>query len=87
MLIEDPTTDDDNNNKRFRLGKKSNLVPISEDTSTNTKVKTMQISLHSWELLKNHSRKYHAQPMLYDEIIEELCTFWNEKHEQKYFLT
>ena len=46
-----------------------------------------KISLDTFELLKNHSRKYYNQVMSYDEIIEELCTFWNEKHEQKWFLT
>lgn len=33
------------------------------------------------------AKKFHSQPMSYDEIIEELCTFYNSNHEQKYFLT
>jgi hypothetical protein len=68
-----------------RLGKMSKLIEKSNDTTTTTKI--MQISLHSWELLQNHSRKYHDQPISYDEIIKELCSFYNEKHEQKYFLS
>jgi hypothetical protein len=66
--------------KLFKLGKMSNLV--EDDKSKITK--TISISLHSFELLCNHSRKYHTpeeQPISYDQCIEELCTFYNEKHE------
>ena len=83
-----------NDNKRFKLGKMTNLKIVttttkskSKTTSTKKPTKTMIISLDTFELLKNHSRKYYNQVMNYDEIIEELCTLWNEKHEQKWFLT
>jgi hypothetical protein len=61
----------------IKLGKMSNLI------QNDNKTKTMQISLHTFELLQKHSRKYNSQPISYDEIIEELCTFYNEQHEQK----
>jgi hypothetical protein len=74
----------------IKLGKISNLVPSEENnnnTTTAATTKLMQISLHSFELLQNHSRKFHDQPISYDEIIEELCKYWNSNHKQKWFLT
>jgi hypothetical protein len=63
------------------------MSKLINQSNNNTTTKTMQISLHSFELLQNHSRKFHNQPMPYDDIIEELCNYWNENHEQKWFLT
>ena len=94
MLIESG-----NDNKRFRLGKMSNLKIVTTTTNTNntttkrktpppppkTKTRTMKISEPVYELLRNHSRKYYDQPISYDEILEELCTFYNQHHEQKWF--
>ena len=64
-------------------------IPADTDTDTNTdqKTKTMQISFHSFQLLQNHSMEYHAaedQPISYDQCLQELCNFWNLKHNQKY---
>ena len=56
-------------------------------TNTDQKTKIMQISLHSFHLLQNHSMEYHAaedQPISYDQCIQELCIFWNSEHGQKY---
>ncbi len=58
-----------------------------ENSTTIPQTKTMIISHASFELLCSHSRKYHNQPISYDEIIEELCTFYNANHKQKWFLT
>jgi hypothetical protein len=47
-------------------------------TDTVQKTKTMEISSHSFQLLQDHSRKYHSeedQPVSFDECIYELCTF------------
>jgi hypothetical protein len=74
--------EDTANKKFFKLGKMSSLI---EEKIT----KTISISLTSWELLQNHSSKYHTleeQPVSYDQCIIELCTFYNANHEQKYFL-
>jgi hypothetical protein len=79
FLIESPAE-----KKNIKLGKMSNLVPSEENNNNTTATKLMQISLHSFELLQNHSRKFHEQPISYDEIIEELCNFWNEQHKTKY---
>lgn len=79
------------------MGKMSSLKPIITDTTNTTtttkrktpppkKTRTMKISEPVYELC-NHSRKYHDQPISYDEILEELCTFYNKNHEQKWFLT
>jgi hypothetical protein len=77
--------EDTANKKFFKLGKMSSLV--EGDKSTITKI--ISISFHSFELLQNHSSKYHTleeQPISYDQCILELCTFYNANHEQKYFL-
>ena len=73
------------------LGKRISLRHIVTTTSTvkkhkkTPKTRTMKISEPAYELLRNHSRKYHEQPISYDDIIGELCNYWNAKHEQKYF--
>jgi hypothetical protein len=74
------------------LGRYVGLRPITTTTITttehddnNNKTKIMQISLHSFNLLCNHSHKYHDQPISYDECIEELCTFYNKEHQTNYF--
>ena len=79
------------------IGRLVNLNPINftitnTDTTTNIKrktpppkMRTMKISEQVHELLRNHSRKYHNQPISYNEIIEELCKFYNEHHDQKYW--
>jgi hypothetical protein len=49
---------------------------INSDTVKNTK--TMEISIRSFQLLQDHSRKYHSseeQPISYDQCIYELCNF------------
>jgi hypothetical protein len=56
-----------------------------EDDDLPTTYKTMKISYNIYEKLRDHSHKYHDQPISYDEIIDELCTFYNEQHEKKYF--
>jgi hypothetical protein len=51
------------------------------------KTKAMEISIHSFKLLQDHSRKYHSteeQPLSYDQCIIELCNFWNENHNIPY---
>jgi hypothetical protein len=63
------------------LGRYVNLTPIKTDQ------KTMQISLHSFHLLQNHSIEYHSaedQPISYDQCIQELCNFWNSEHGQNH---
>jgi hypothetical protein len=75
--------EDTANKKFFKLGKMSSLVEGDKSKIT----KTISISLTSWELLQNHSAKYYTleeQPISYDEIIQEVCNFYNEKNEQKY---
>ena len=63
------------------FGNLTNLKPVITTTTANTNKtndttkttkKIMRISLETFEKLKNHSRKYHDQPISYDEIIEEL---------------
>jgi hypothetical protein len=52
-------------------------------SDTVKKTKTMEISIHSFKLLQDHSKKYHSaeeQPVSYDQCIYELCSFWNEQH-------
>jgi ABC-type phosphate/phosphonate transport system ATPase subunit len=76
IIIEDTA-----NEKFFKLGKMSSLI---SDKSTMTK--TISISLHSFELLQNHSSKYHTleeQPISYDEIIQEVCNFYNKEHDEQ----
>ena len=77
-----------------------NLVSLKRISTNNTTIdqsdnndydddfltyKTMKISYNIYEKLRDHSHKYHDQPISYDEIIDELCTFYNEEHERKYF--
>ena len=45
--------------------------------------KTMKISYNIYEQLRDHSHKYQHQPISYDEIIDELCTFYNKQYEKK----
>ena len=73
----------------YGFGRYTNLKPIITTTKRKAPKETriMKISEPVYELLRNHSRKYHDQVMSYDDIIEELCSFWNEHHEQKWFLT
>ncbi|HET7642207.1 MAG TPA: hypothetical protein VFK40_01760 [Nitrososphaeraceae archaeon] len=68
-------------NKLSKMGNKSNLVDPTKKT------KTMEISLNSWELLNEHGKKFHdaeEYPVSYDTCIQELCSFWNEKHNSPY---
>ncbi len=61
---------------------------IEDDDITNNATyctKIMRITPQIFEKLTDHSHKYHDQPISYDEIIDELCTFYNEQHEKKYF--
>jgi hypothetical protein len=82
-------------NGNIGFGNLTGLRPLNNTSTTTTtehdnddnKTKIMQISKHSFELLQNHSHKYHDQPISYNECIEELCTFYNEQHGQKYFIT
>ena len=81
-------------NNNYGFGNLTNLKPVipavvaaEEDTNTNTDQKIMQISLHSFQLLQNHSIEYHTaedQPISYDQCIQELCNFWNLEHGQKH---
>ena len=84
-----------------QLGKLVNMNPVSSTITTNTiptrkqhrsptikpKTRTIRISEPIYDLLKDHSKKFHSQPISYDEIFEELCTYSNANHEQKWFLT
>ena len=67
------TTDDDDTNK------------IQRKKIPKTKTRIIGISEPIYQLLRNHSHKYHDQPISYDYIFEELCKFYNEHHEQKYW--
>lgn len=57
------------------------------NNNNSSSIKIMGISYNIYEKLREHSRKYHNQPISYDDIFEELYTFYNKNHEQKYFLT
>jgi hypothetical protein len=63
----------------------STITDQEENDNTTTSTKIMQISHASFELLCNHSKKYHNPPISYDETIEDLFTFYNANHEQKWF--
>jgi len=61
--------------------RKTGLGNRSKSTDQSKKTKTMEISLSSWELLNEYSKKYHTSeeyPVYYDRCIQELCSFWNE---------
>ena len=76
------TTTNNNNNNEIEDD------VVEDDSTTNNTTyctKIIRITPETFELLKFHSHKYHDQPISYDEIIEELCTFYNENHETKYF--
>ena len=62
-----------------------NQFDNNEDDDDFPTYKTMKISYNIYEKLRDHSHKYHDQPISYDEIIDELCTFYNEQHKPKYF--
>ncbi len=56
-------------------------MTVNKLINKDQKTKTMEISIHSFQLLQDHSRKYHSaadQPVSYDECIIELCNYWNE---------
>ena len=78
-IVTTTTTTINNNNTATTTTKK--------DKTTSNKTRIMRISEPIYEKLKDHSRKYHDQPISYDEIIEELCIFYNKNNDQKYFLT
>jgi hypothetical protein len=77
-LIESPTS-----HKHHWLDRYSKLNENNNDDDTTTK--TMQISLKTYNKLQRFSRKQHSEdyPLSYDEIIESLVSFWNEKHDTK----
>ncbi|HSF51535.1 MAG TPA: hypothetical protein VLA74_12300 [Nitrososphaeraceae archaeon] len=70
------------------FGNLTGLRPMASnnnnDNNDSSSIKIMRISYDIYEKLRDHSRKYHDQPISYDDIFEELCTFYNEHHERKY---
>jgi hypothetical protein len=61
---------------------------VEDDSTTNNTTyctKIMRITPEIFEKLREFSHKYHNQPISYDEIIDELCTFYNEQHKPKSF--
>ena len=76
-----------------QFGNLVGLRPVSITTTTTTpnnktrtriitktnKTKVIKITEQTWEKLRDFSHHYHDQPITYDEIIEELVDFYNEK--------
>jgi len=61
---------------------------VEDDSATNNTTyctKIMRITPGTFEKLRDFSHKWHKQPISYDEIIDELCTFYDEQHKLKYF--
>ena len=59
-----------------------------DDSATNNTTyhtKIMRITPDTFDKLRDHSHRFHKQPISFDEIIDELCTFYEEQHKQKYF--
>ena len=82
--------DNDDNDDNYNNDIDKKVVKVVEDDSTTNNTTTyctkiMRITPETFEKLRDFSHKYHDQPISYDEIIEELCSFYNEHHEQKYY--
>jgi hypothetical protein len=77
------------NGNNMGFGNLTTLKVITTDNNTNKvpKSRVIRISEPVYQLLKDHSKKYHPQPISYDDIFEELCNYYNANHEQKWFLT
>ncbi len=61
---------------------------VEDDSATNNTTyytKIMRISPDTFEKLRDFSHKWHEQPISFDEIIDELCSFYEEKHEKKWY--
>ncbi len=61
---------------------------VEDDSTTNNTTyctKIMRITPDTFEKLRDFSHKWHEQPISFDEIIDELCSFYEEQHKQKYF--
>jgi hypothetical protein len=90
-IITTSTNTTENNNRTEQHNNNNEIEDVVEDdTITNNTTyctKIMRITPNTYERLRQYSAHFHPQPISYDEIFQELLDFYNEHHQQKYFLT
>jgi hypothetical protein len=71
-----------------RLRQINNNTIITTNTFTNKKpnnIRTMENTEKLYDFVFSNKNTRDGGPTSYNEIIEELCNFWNEKRETNYF--